>query len=260
MKVVIFCGGFGTRLREHSDTIPKPLVDIGYRPILWHLMKYYAHYGHKEFILCLGYRADLIKQYFLEYNPHVSGNVTIAPGGRRTPEKSDIDDWKIHLVDTGLNTNIGGRLMAIRDYIGSDEMFLANYGDGLSDVPLNAQIEQFKASGAIAGFTAVQPAQQSFHTVYAGDDGFVTQIRSMAGTDVWINGGYMILRREVFDYMRPGEELVEEPFQRLLSEKKLFTFKYGGFWKAMDTFKDKVAFDQMDANGDRPWEVWARGE
>ncbi|MDH3202971.1 MAG: sugar phosphate nucleotidyltransferase [Myxococcales bacterium] len=259
MKVVIFCGGFGTRLREHSETIPKPLVNIGYRPILWHLMKYYAHYGHKEFILCLGYGADLIKQYFLDYNPYLSGDVTINPGGKLTPAKSDIADWRIHLVDTGLNTNIGGRLMAVRQYVESEEMFLANYGDGLSDLPLDDHIERFRRSKAVAGFAAVQPSHQSFHTVHAGNDGLVTQIEPMASADLWINGGYMVLRREVFDYMRPGEELVEQPFERMLAEKKLFTLKYEGFWKAMDTFKDKVAFDQMDASGDRPWEIWTSG-
>lgn len=256
MKVVIFCGGFGTRLREHSDTIPKPLVDIGYRPILWHLMKYYAHYGHKEFILCLGYRADLIKEYFLNYNPYLSEDVVIHPGGKRTPTESDIEDWHIHLVDTGMNTNIGGRLMAVREHVESDEMFLANYGDGLSDLPLDTHIERFRESNAAAGFLAVQPSQQSFHTIRSNDKGLVTDISPMASSDLWVNGGYMVLRREVFDYMRPGEELVEEPFQRMAADQKLAAFKYTGFWKAMDTFKDKVAFDQMNDSGDRPWEVW----
>ncbi|HSN84644.1 MAG TPA: sugar phosphate nucleotidyltransferase [Polyangiales bacterium] len=256
MKVVIFCGGYGTRLREHSETIPKPLVEIGYRPILWHLMKYYAHYGHKEFILCLGYRADLIKEYFLSYKPYLSEDVIIDPNGNGSPARSDIADWRIHLVDTGMKTNIGGRLMAVRDLVESDEMFLANYGDGLSDLPLDAHVDKFRRSKAVAGFVAVQPSQQSFHTIRSNGDGLVTELSPMASSDLWINGGYMVLRREVFEYMRPGEELVEQPFQRMLAEQKLFTNKYDGFWKAMDTFKDKVAFDQMNDDGNKPWEVW----
>ncbi len=256
MKVVIFCGGYGTRLREHSDTVPKPLVTIGYRPILWHLMKYYAHFGHKEFILCLGYRGDMIKDYFLNYDPYVSENVTIDPGGMLTPSESDLADWRIQLVDTGMLTNIGGRLMAVRDYVADDEVFLASYGDQLADLPLDDHIEQFLKTDAIAGFVAVQPTQQSFHTIRLGNDGMVKEILPMSNTDLWINGGYMVLRREVFDYMKPGEELVEEPFRRLVAEGKLAAYQYRGFWKAMDTYKDKKSFDQMNDEGNTPWEVW----
>jgi glucose-1-phosphate cytidylyltransferase len=256
MKVVIFCGGYGTRLREHSDTVPKPLVTIGYRPILWHIMKYYAHFGHKEFILCLGYRGDMIKEYFLDYNPYLSEDVIMAPGGKLTPSTSDIEDWRIHLVDTGMTTNIGGRLMAVREHLGSDEVFLANYGDQLSDLPLDRHIEQFEESGASAAFVAVQPTQQSFHSIRSEKSGLVTEIAPLAATDVWLNGGYMVLRKEVFDYMRPGEELVEQPFQRMLEDRKLAAFKYRGFWMAMDTYKDKMTFDNMYNQGQKPWEVW----
>lgn len=256
MKVVIFCGGYGTRLREHSDTVPKPLVNIGYRPILWNLMKYYAHYGHKEFILCLGYRGDMIKDYFLQYNPYVSENVVIAPGGKLTPATSDIADWRISMIDTGMATNIGGRLMAVRDYIGDDDVFLASYGDQLTDLPLDEHIEKFHQSGAVAGFVAVHPTQQSYHTVRLGKGGLVSEIVPMAGSGLWINGGYMVLRKEIFDYMRPGDELVEEPFRRLVADQKLAAFEYRGFWHAMDTFKDKMMFDQMYERGEAPWEVW----
>jgi glucose-1-phosphate cytidylyltransferase len=219
-------------------------------------MKYYAHYGHKDFILCLGYRGDMIKEYFLNYDPYVSENVVIDPGRKLTPAKSDIDDWRIHLVDTGMQTNVGGRLMAVRDYIGEDEVFLATYGDGLSNLPLDEHIEKFHQSGAVAGFVAVQPTQQSFHTIRLGNDSLVTEIVPMASSDLWINGGYMVLRKEVFDYMRPGDELVEEPFRRMVADRKLAAFKYRGFWKAMDTYKDKKGFDQMHERGETPWEVW----
>jgi glucose-1-phosphate cytidylyltransferase len=256
MKVVIFCGGLGTRLREFSDTIPKPLVNIGYRPILWHLMKYYAHFGHKEFILCLGYRGDLIKEFFRTYDPYQSMEFVMRKGGREIdPPVSDIADWTITFAETGLHSNIGQRLAAVRQYLQDDVVFLANYGDQLSDLPLNDYIQRFLASGAIGGFVAVRPSQ-SFHAAEADADGRVTALRSVTEADFRINGGYMVLRRAIFDYMRPDEELVEQPFQRLISEGKLYAYPYAGFWKSMDTFKDKITYDRMNGTGDRPWEVW----
>jgi glucose-1-phosphate cytidylyltransferase len=197
----------------------------------------------------------MVKDYFLNYNPYVSENVMID-GGQRSPAVSDIVDWRIHLVDTGLTTNIGGRLMAVRDYIGDDEVFLASYGDQLTDLPLDQHIEKFLASGAVAGFVAVHPTQQSYHTVRLGDDGLVSAIVPMAKSGLWINGGYMVLRREIFDYMQPGDELVEAPFERLVADQKLAAFEYRGFWHAMDTFKDKMMFDRMNERGETPWEVW----
>ncbi|QOJ31284.1 MAG: glucose-1-phosphate cytidylyltransferase [Gammaproteobacteria bacterium] len=256
MKVVIFCGGLGTRLREHSDTIPKPLVGIGYRPILWHLMKFYAHHGHKDFILCLGYRGDLIKDFFRNYDPYQSADFVMRKGGRQMePAASDIDDWSITFAETGLHSNIGQRLAAVRHYLGDDEMFLANYGDQLSDLPLPEYLSRFQASGAVAGFVAVRPSQ-SFHTARFGADGMVTAMGTVEGSDVWINGGYLALRRSIFDYMREREELVEAPFQRLIAEQRLFAYRYEGFWKSMDTFKDKITYDRMHGQGNTPWEVW----
>ena len=259
MKVVIFCGGLGTRLREHSDTIPKPLVNIGYRPILWHLMKYYAHHGHRDFILCLGYRGDLIKDFFRTYDPHQSGDFVMRDGGRSTtPAGSDIDDWTITFAETGLHSNIGQRLCAVRKYLGDDEMFLANYGDQLSDLPLPAYLTSFTASGAVAGFVAVRPSQ-SFHTAQAGPDGMVTAMGTVDSSSVWINGGYIVLRRSIFDYIQGKDELVEAPFQRLIAQRKLFAYRYEGFWKSMDTFKDKITYDRMHGQGQTPWEVWRKG-
>jgi glucose-1-phosphate cytidylyltransferase len=256
MKVVIFCGGLGTRLREASDTIPKPLVNIGVRPIVWHMMKYFAHYGHKDFILCLGYRGHMIKRYFLDYDPYESGDLIMRDGGETLePARNDISDWSITFAETGLHSNLGQRLNAVRHYIGDDEMFIANYGDQLSDLPLPQYIKEFQATGCVASFVAVQPSQ-SFHAVQMADSGLVEDVSPIADSDVWINGGYMVLKREIFDYMQEGEELVEEPFQRLIAERKLYAHRYEGFWKAMDTFKDKITFDRMDGTGDRPWEVW----
>lgn len=258
MKVVLFCGGLGTRLREHSDTIPKPLVNVGDRPIIWHLMRYYAHYGHKEFILCLGYRGDLIRSYFLNYNECMLNDFTLSEGGKRIVlESTDLDDWKITFVDTGLNTNIGTRLQLVRKYLEHEETFLANYSDGLSDLPLDQHIDAFQKSGAIGGLVAVRP-QQSFHTVKTDPDGLVTSIPIMSEAELRLNGGFFCLKNSIFDYMREGEELVEQPFSRLMEEKRLWANRYDGFFAAMDTYKDKVTFDKQHADGNCPWMVWKR--
>jgi len=256
MKVVLFCGALGTRLREHSDTIPKPLVNIGYRPIIWHLMRYYAHFGHKDFILCLGYRGDLVREYFLNYNECMSNDFVLADGGKTvTPLSRDIADWRITFVDTGLHANIGQRLWRVRQYLAGENAFLANYADGLSDLPMNKVVSDFMEGGAIATFAAVRPSQ-SFHAVRADADGTVMSISPVHESDIWINGGFFVLRQEVFEYMHDGEELVEQPFQRLLEKRLLRSYQYDGFWQAMDTFKDKIAFDRMEAQDECPWKVW----
>ncbi len=256
MKVVLFCGGYGTRLREFSETIPKPLVEIGYRPIIWHLMKYYAHYGHKEFILALGYRGDLIKDYFLRYNECMSNDFVLSDGGKHVELlNSDIDDWQITFCDTGLNSNIGQRLLRVRHLLGDDEAFLANYSDGLSDLPLDKQLQDMQRNGAIVSFACVRPSY-SLSAVETDESGTVTAIRYMSDSEVRINGGFLVLRSEIFDYIRDGEELVEEPFNRLIEERKLCGYRYDGFWAAMDTFKDKKQFDEMVQSGNMPWRVW----
>ena len=256
MKVVLFCGGLGTRLREHSDTIPKPLVTVGYRPILWHLMRYYAHYGHKEFILCLGYRGDLIREYFLNYNECLSNDFVLSQGGKKIELMSrDLDDWRITFVDTGLNSNLGQRLLRVRKYLAGEHAFLANYADGLSDVPLDHLVADFNRCGAIASFVAVRTAQ-SFHSVHSQEDGVVTGFGRLRDSEFWINGGYFCLNREIFDYIEEGDELVEQPFQRLIEKRKLSVYRHHGFWQSMDTVKDKLLLDTLDSRGDCPWKVW----
>jgi glucose-1-phosphate cytidylyltransferase len=258
MKVVLFCGGLGTRLREHSDTIPKPLVNIGSRPIVWHLMRYYAHYGHKEFILCLGYRGDMVREFFLNYNEALSNDFVLSEGGRHIEFMStDISDWRITFVDTGMHANLGQRILAARKYLLGETEFLANYSDGLSDVPINSMIDDFRRKDFTASFVAIRPAG-SFHVVQASADGIVESIGPMQGSPLLINGGFFVLRQEIFDHMRPGEELVEQPFQRLAQAKKLGAWRHEGFWKAMDTLKDKIDFDRMDARNECPWKVWNR--
>ena len=256
MKVVLFCGGFGTRLREHSETIPKPLVNVGYRPIIWHLMRYYAHFGHKDFILCLGYRGDMLREYFLNYRDCMSNDFELSLPGREVKLLTrDIEDWRITFVDTGMHSNLGQRLLRVRHLLQDTPMFLANYSDGLSDLDLNASVGDFERSGADAGFLAVRPTQ-SFHSVSTDATGMVQSIEPMSRSDTWVNGGFFCLRQSIFNMIHEGDELVEQPFQRLMAERKLYARKHDGFWAAMDTFKDKITLDRMAARGDCPWMVW----
>jgi glucose-1-phosphate cytidylyltransferase len=266
MKVVIFCGGLGMRIRDVGDDIPKPMVPIGYRPILWHLMKYYAHYGHKDFILCLGHRADVIKKYFLSYEETISNDFVLStvasePGRRSAMAmhvelmNRDISDWRITFVDTGPTSNIGQRLRAVRPYLEGESHFLANYADGLTDMHLPSLIDRFLDGGKIANFLSVRP-NLSYHAVSAGPDGAVSEIKSIMDTSLRVNGGYFLFRQEIFDYMRDGEELVQEPFQRLIEAGQLIAYPYNGFFASMDTFKDKQQLDDLLKSGHAPWEVW----
>ena len=258
MKVVLFCGGMGTRMREFSETIPKPLVNVGHRPIIWHLMRHFAHFGHTEFILCLGHKGDLIKQYFLNYNPMLSEDCQLVRGVPGLLKAgTDVPDWNIEFVDTGLKRNIGERLVAVRHRLRNEEMFLANYSDQLSDLDLDAYVALAKAKGKIASLVAVRPSG-SYHSVSTDADGTVNRIGAWSGAELWINGGYMLLRQEVFDHIQPGEELVEQPFERLAAQQQLFAHQHTGFWKALDTYKDKLTFDEAYESGERPWELWNR--
>jgi glucose-1-phosphate cytidylyltransferase len=255
MKVVLFCGGLGTRLREFTGEVPKPMVKIGYRPILWHLMKYYAHFGHKDFVLCLGYKADVIKEFFLNYEEWRSNDFTLSGGGKQLAlENNDIEDWNITFVDTGLHSNIGQRLMAVRRYVQDEDVFLANYSDGLTDLDLDQMIDTFHASGKVASFMAVPPSQ-SFHLVDLDPEGDVESIRPVTDTNLLINGGFFVLRQEIFDYIEPGEELVREPFARLIKERALLGYRYQRFW-CMDTFKEQQQLTDLYNSGCAPWELW----
>lgn len=256
MKVVLFCGGFGMRMREYSESIPKPMVNIGYRPILWHIMRYYAHFGHKDFILCLGWKANVIKDYFLNYNECLSNDFVLSSGGETVELLgSDIHDWKITFVDTGATANIGQRLRAVQHHLRGEEMFLANYTDGLSDVHLPDIVATLEQHDAIASFVSVKP-NHSFHAIKVEQDGLVRGIAPIEQADVWMNGGFFAFRNEFFRYIRDGEELVDEPFRRLIGESKLSTYQHEGFWSCMDTFKEKQCLDDMYARGDTPWAVW----
>jgi glucose-1-phosphate cytidylyltransferase len=256
MKVVLFCGGAGMRLRGHADDIPKPMVTIGSRPILWHLMKYYAHHGHKDFILCLGHKAGVIKDYFLHYDESASNDFVWSSGGRNVKFLNrDLDDWTITFVETGLHSTIAERLLAVEPFVRDEEMFLANYSDGLTDLDLNLVIEQFERSNAVASLVMVQPTA-SLDLVTATPDGLVDGITAIGTSDVWVNGGFFVLRREIFCHVNRGDELVREPFARLITQGRLLGYKYTGFWGCMDTFKDKQRLEELNATGSAPWQVW----
>jgi glucose-1-phosphate cytidylyltransferase len=260
VKVVLFCGGQGLRIREASATVPKPLIDVGDQPILLHLMRYYAFYGHTEFILCLGYRSNAIKQYFLDYNAALQNDFVLSDGGRCIEllnDGRDIANWRITFVDTGRSANIGSRLRAVRSHLGDDEYFLANYGDQLTDAPLPDMTERTMASGKIASLMSVKPTY-STHILATDDDDCVTGVHSMDDGSVWINGGFFCFRREIFDFMREGEELVEEPFSRLIAARQLMAYRYKGFWAPMDTLKDKQTLDALAESTAPPWAVWMR--
>jgi glucose-1-phosphate cytidylyltransferase len=255
MKVVLFCGGAGMRLRGYVDDVPKAMVQIGSRPILWHLMKYYAHFGHREFILCLGYKANVIKDYFLKYDESLSNDFTWSQGGRKIEYVNrDSDDWTITFVETGLHATIGERLKAVERHLDGEEMFLANYADGLSDVHLPTMIDKLHRSDAVGELLLVQPTA-SFDIVDMSANGEIEAVSPLSQSNIWINGGFFVFRNEIFGHINPGEELVHEPFARLIAQRRLLAHRCTGFWQCMDTFKDKWRLDELN-DSQPPWKVW----
>lgn len=246
------------RLRGYVDDVPKPMVQIGTRPILWHIMKYYAHFGHKDFILCLGYKGSVIKDYFLHYDEAVSNDFVWSDGGKKISFLNrDIDDWTITFVETGANSTIGERLKCVEPYLQNEEMFLANYGDGLSDLELPTMIDAFRRSNAVASLLLVRPTA-SFDIVQTTSGGDITQISPLSHSDIWINGGFFVFRNEIFQHIYPGEELVQAPFQRLIEKRAVLAYKCKGFWQCMDTFKDKQCLEELNQTT-APWKVWHKG-
>ena len=259
MKVVLFCGGLGMRMREGTGSVPKPMSMIGDRPLVWHVMRYYAHFGHTEFILCLGYGAAAVKEYFLSYDETKSNDFTMAGGNRTiTMHSTDITDWTITFLDTGLKSTIGERLMRVRTHVEDDEMFLANYADTLTDAPLDEIVAAFRASDAVASMLAVPPVS-THHVIEFDDDGRVHGVNEVRALAQWENGGYFVLRQGIFDVLREGEDMVPEAFQRLAVRGALLAQRYTGFWRAADTFKDRVELDDMFTGRSAPWMVWDNG-
>jgi glucose-1-phosphate cytidylyltransferase len=256
VKVVLFCGGLGMRMRADNQSLPKPMTPIGTRPVLWHVMRYYAHFGHTEFILCLGYGAEAVKEYFLSYRETASNDFVLRDGGRDVELLStDISEWKITFIDTGVDTAIGERLRRVRPYLEGDEMFLANYGDVLTDAPMDELVDEFSESDAVAQLLAVKP-QDSFHVVDIVGDSQVTGLVPVADLDMRINGGYFVLRQGIFSYLNEGEDLVMDGCRRAADAGRLRAKKYDGFWAPMDTLKERTQLEQAYRSGNSPWALW----
>jgi glucose-1-phosphate cytidylyltransferase len=256
LKVVLFCGGLGLRMGESSTRIPKPMVALGTRPVLWHVMKYFAHFGHKDFILCLGHKAEVIKEFFLRYDEALSNDFVITGGGTVEYLSTDAHDWRITFVDTGLRAKVGERLKAVARHLEGEELFLANYGDVLTNAPLPEMVQSFEQAGTLASVLCVRPSY-TFHVVAMDDGNHIRGIQDVTQADLWINGGYFVLRPDVLDYIRAGEDLVVEPFKRLIAEHQLVGYRYEGFWAPMDTLKDKHILEGLLEAGHAPWQVWA---
>lgn len=256
MKVVLFCGGMGLRMRAGDSSAPKPMMTIGDRPVLWHIMRYYAHFGHKDFILCLGYGAQSVKDYFLHYQETASNDFVLSNGGRDVQLMgSDISDWRITFVDTGMDTQIGERLRRVRPYLDGDELFLANYGDVLTDAPMDEVIATLSAADAAASMLVVKP-QDSFHAVQIDAANRVRGIESATNLPMWINGGFFVLRQEIFDYLREGEDLVMDACRRAAERGRLLAIPHEGFWAPMDTLKERAMLESMVRLGTSPWTLW----
>jgi glucose-1-phosphate cytidylyltransferase len=244
------------RMREGAGSVPKPMSMIGDRPLLWHVMRYYAAFGHTDFVLCLGYGAASVKDYFLRYDETQSNDFTMLSGGREIRMHStDIADWNIAFIDTGLSSTIGERLMRVREHVQGEEMFLANYADTLTDAPLDELVEAFRLSGATATMLAVPPVS-THHVVDMDDAGQVTAVREVRELMQFENGGYFVLRPAIFDALVEGEDLVPDAFVRLLKDGKLNAHRYFGFWRAADTFKDRAELEEMYRRRQCPWMVW----
>lgn len=263
MKVVLFCGGLGLRMRgAAADGLPKPMVPLGRRPLLWHVMRYYAHWGHKDFILCLGHGGAAIADYFAAER---QGRRPSAPDDAAPVRglfasgaaDGDTRDWRVTLVDTGVEANIGERLLAVRPHLRNEEIFLANYADGLTDHPLPRLVETVRSRGAIGGFLATRP-NISLHFVEQDVDGAVRRIVPVEETAHRVNGGFFAFRQEIFDHIGPGEDLVAEPLGRLIEQRLLIAERFDGFWRCCDTFKDLLILEGMLARGPAPWELWRR--
>ncbi len=262
MKVVLFCGGYGMRMRNgEGDMLPKPLQMVGSKPLLWHVMKYYAHFGHTEFVLCLGYGAQQIKDFFAEYARRQTSDFVLRGGQVEVlgdaGAQSDVCDWTITFVDTGLETPIGERLRRVRPYLDGDEYFLANYADVLSDAPLDDMVERVRSAGAAASMIVVPP-QSSFHVVDVDADGRVVEIQPVSNLPMGENGGYFVLSQEVFDHLPENGDLVADACGALLKVGRLLGYQYGGFWKPADTFKERAELDHAWTDGSRPWAVWEK--
>jgi len=255
VKVVIFCGGLGVRMGEATQEIPKPMISVDGRPILWHIMSWYASWGHTEFILCLGYRAETITGYFHAFNGGPRGSS--LPVSMEDEQPGNEENWRITFIDTGVDASVGDRLRAAKAYIGHDDIFLCTYGDGLTDAPLDQMIDQLVDSGKTGLFMSVRP-RLSYHVIDHDDDGNVLSIEPMATANVRINGGFFVFRNRIFDHLAFGADIMETTAE-LGRQGEMMAYRYDGFWAPMDTMKDKQDLDAIAATGASPWLVSPTG-
>lgn len=257
MKVVLLAGGYGTRISEESHLKPKPMIEIGDQPILWHIMKYYSYFGFNEFIICAGYKQHVIKEYFADYYLHRS-DVTydFSSGGKITIHNNVSEPWKVTIVDTGLNTMTGGRVKRIQPFVGN-ETFMLTYGDGVSDVDIPALLNYHHATGKIATLTAIQPGGR-FGTLEISENGLIKSFNEKRKEDGgWINGGFMVMEPEVFSYIDGDATVLErEPVENLAQDGNLAAYSHYGFWQCMDTLRDKLFLDELIEKGKAPWMKW----
>ena len=257
MKVVILAGGFGTRISEESHLIPKPMIEIGEKPILWHIMKYYSSFGHNEFIICCGYKQYVIKEFFADYYLHMS-DVTFdfTSENKMVVHNNNTEPWKVTLVDTGLNTMTGGRIKRVKDYIG-DEAFMLTYGDGVSDVDINELVKFHKSHGKIATMTAIQPGGK-FGMLDIDESESIENFKEKSKEDGgWINGGFMVLEPKIIDYIEGDATTFErEPLETVAKEGQLKAYKHHGFWQCMDTLRDKELLEKLWSEDKASWKVW----
>jgi glucose-1-phosphate cytidylyltransferase len=262
MKVAILAGGIGSRLSEETETRPTPMVEIGGTPILWHIMRYYAHYNYKEFVVALGYKGDYIKRYATDFAALSAGSIKIDYARRQVDydarsgmEGWSMDDWKLELVETGLNTNTGGRIRRLKEIIGNNRFFLT-WGDGVSNVDLNALLEFHRKHGKLITLTAVRPPARFGHLELDGDQITVFDEKPQAG-EGWINGAFFVCEPEVFDYIEDDNTQFEkQPLSNLARDGQLMAFRHYGFWQCMDTIRDKVFLEKIWGSGDAPWKIW----
>lgn len=258
MKVVILAGGFGTRLSEETRSIPKPMVEIGGKPMLWHIMKIYSHYGFNDFIICLGYKGYVIKDYFSNYFKHNSDLTINLRTNEMEIHGNRSEPWKVTLVDTGLHTQTGGRIKRVANYIGN-ETFMATYGDGVGNIDVKELVNFHKKHGKIATLTGVHP-EGRFGALSLDDDKVVSFGEKKDNVDAWINGGFFVLNPDVMDYIKGDEMPFEKyPLEQLSKENQLIVYKHKGFWKPMDKLSDKMKLEKMWSSGNAPWKVWEEG-
>ncbi|MBI4439855.1 glucose-1-phosphate cytidylyltransferase [Candidatus Woesearchaeota archaeon] len=255
MKTVILAGGVGMRMKEYTGQIPKPLVHIGDRPIIWHIMKLYSYYGFNEFIVCLGYRGDKIKDYFVNYHELKDDfTLQLSNENKIIPHSQDVEDWKITFADTGENTNTGGRIKKIEKYIDGDDFF-CTYGDGVSNVDLNALLEFHRRKGKIATLTAINPISQ-YGILDIAEDDVINSFREKPRLSQWINGGFFVFNRNIFSHLHDGDVLEKDTFGRLTEQREIAAYRFKGFWECMDTFKDAEQLNRMWNENIAPWRVW----